>query len=194
LPEDLANLWYGAFMKTVRQAESAEPLRAAALDERLATWTEELTHVVVSTCVALGWQASAKGHQLELLPETRSEYLALDVMAFPDGEKRWRFPAAIMELENSKDDDRVAYSLWKVLCVRADLRAVFCYRRSPEEGAALVRFLRDEVVHAMALAGRVGLEGKTLLVVGCKNESSTFPYGFFKWWWLETNTGTFRLM
>jgi hypothetical protein len=194
LPENLAKSWYEAFMETVRRPESAEPLRAAALDERLAAWTEEMTRVVVSTCVALGWQASAKGHQLELLPETRSEYLALDVMAFPDGEKRWRFPAAIMELENSKDDDRVAYSLWKVLCVRADLRAVFCYRRSPEEGAALVRFLRDEVVHAMALAGRVELEGETLLVVGCKNESSTFPYGFFKWWWLETNTGTFRLM
>jgi hypothetical protein len=194
LPENLAKSWYEAFMQTVRRPESTEPLRAAALNEHLAAWTEELTRVVVSTCVALGWQASAKGHHLELLPEARSEYLALDVMAFPGGEKRWRFPVAIMELENSKDDDRIAYSLWKVLCVRADLRVVFCYRRDVERGPALVRSLRDEVVHAMALAGRVKLEGETLIVVGSRDESATFPYGFFKWWRLDTNMGSFRLM
>jgi len=186
--------WHEAVLRSIQRPENAEPLRTAAQEERLADWTRALTRAVVEACEALGWTASAKGHTLQLLPVARSEYLALDAMAFADGQKRWRFPVAVCELENSMNDDRVAYSLWKVLCVRADLRAVFCYRRSPEEGAALVRFLRDEVVHAMALAGRVGLEGETLLVVGCKNESSTFPYGFFKWWRLETNTGTFRLM
>jgi len=176
------------------EAENAEPLREAALNERLAAWTQELTGVVVRASVAMGWRASAKGHHLDLLPEPRSEYLALDVMAFPDGEKRWRFPAAVMELENSKGDDHVAYSLWKVLCVRADLRVVFCYRRSTEAGAALVRFLRDEVINAMALSGRVSLDGETVLVIGSRDESATFPNGFFKWWRLETNTGAFRIM
>ena len=185
--------WREAVLRSIQRPENATLLRTAALEERLADWTQALTAAVVEACGELGWKASAKGHALELLPVARSEYLALDVTAFADGQKRWRFPVAVCELENSMSDDRVAYSLWKVLCVRTELRAVFCYRRSPEEGAALVRFLRDEVVQAMALAGRVGLEGETLLVVGCKNESSTFPYGFFKWWRLETNTGTFRL-
>lgn len=36
-----------------------------------------------------------------------------------------------MELENSRDSERIAYSLWKVLCVRAELRIVFCYRSLP---------------------------------------------------------------
>lgn len=181
-------------MKTVQEPENVAPLRAAALNERLAAWTEALTRVVVATCEALGWQASAKGHQLEFLPEPRSEYLALDVMAFPEGEKRWRFPAAVVELENSIGDGRIAYSLWKVLCVRADLRAVFCYRKDAERGPALVRFLRDEVVHAMTLAGRVSLEGETIVVVGCRDESEYFPYGFFKWWQLDPSAGTFSLM
>lgn len=185
--------WQAAFLKTVQQHENALPLKEAALQERLGDWTKELTSVVVATCEAMGWQASAKDHRLDMLPIPRSEYLALDVMAFARGEKRWRFPAAIFELENSKNDDQIAYSLWKTICVKADLRVVFCYRRNSDEGSDLVRFLRDEVVHAMDLEKRIKLEGKTIVVVGSRNDSATFPYGFFKWWSLDINTGTFKL-
>jgi hypothetical protein len=45
----------------------------------------------------------------------------------------------------------------------------------------------------MELENRVKLEGKTLVVVGSRNDSATFPYGFFKWWSLDINTGTFKL-
>ena len=190
----LGQTYRKAFWGAVQRPESAEPLREAAVRERLTEWTRALTGVTVATCRALGWAASAKGHLLELLPVARSEYLALDVMAFPGGTNRWQFPAAVIELENGCDEDKIAYSLWKVLCVRADLRIVFCYRRRPEDAAPLVRRLRDEVIHAMALAGRMSLEGETLIVVGNRNESATFPYGFFKWWKLDTNTGDFDLM
>ena len=78
-----------------------------------------------------------------------------------------------------------------MLSVRAELRIVFCYRRNSEEIPALVRHLRDEVIEAMGLAGRVKLEGETLLVVGSRGESGTFPYGYFGWWSLDTNTGKF---
>jgi hypothetical protein len=120
-----------------------------------------------------------------------SEYLGMDVMAFPEGMKRWRFPSGVIELENSQNDDRVAYSLWKVLAVRADLRIVFCYRRSTAKGSALIRSLREEVIEAMGIAGRMKLEGEIVVVVGSYDNSSTFPYGFFKWWQLDSNTGMF---
>ena len=157
-------------------------------------WTKLLTAAVVETCESMGWSGSARQHRLELLPIAQSEYLALDVMAFAEGERRWRFPAAVVELENSRSDDRIAYSLWKVLCVRADLRVVFCYRRKPEDGPALVRRLCDEVVRAMGLAGRVALEGETVVVVGSRDESEYFPYGFFKWWQLDAGMGRFSLI
>ena len=194
MPQTLAEKWQSAFIGIVQQHEYSTPLKEAALQERLGYWTKVLTSVVVATSESIGWQASAKGHHLEMLPIARSEYLALDVMAFPDGENRWRFPAAIVELENSKDDNRIAYSLWKVLCVRADLRIVFCYRRSADESSTLIRFLRTEVIQAMALMNRMNLEGETLIVVGSRDDSGTFPYRFFKWWQLDTNTGTFRLL
>jgi len=190
----LCDEWRDRFMDVVRHDENAERLKDAALKERLTEWTAALTAVTVSTCQAMDWNASAKGHKLELLPVARSEYLALDVMAFPKGEKRWHFPVAVMELENSPQDDKIAYSLWKVLCVRADLRVVFCYRREAEGGSELIRFLRDDVVHPMGVAGRLNLQGETIVAVGTRDASHTFPYGFFKWWGLDLNSGTFRLL
>ena len=181
-----------AFFEALRAGESAGALKQSALDGRLANWTRALTTVAVEACGRMGWQASAKAHKLNLLPVQRSEYLALDVMAFPDGEKRWRFPAAVMELENQQGEDFIAYSLWKVLSVRADLRAVFCYRQSPELAAPLVKRLRQEVVEAMGLTGRIKLDGETILVVGSRSESDTFPDRFFNWWKLDTNTGNFE--
>ncbi len=183
--------WQGAFMQTVRRHEYAGPLRHAALDAHLGEWTALLTGVVVATCGAVGWQASAKGHHLELLPVGRGEYLAMDVMAFAGDGGRWRFPTAVMELENSRRDDYIAYSLWKVLSVRAGLRVVFCYRQSSTDAPALIRFLRDDVIQSLGLTGRMGLEGQTVVVVGSRADSDMFPYGFFHWWRLEQNTGTF---
>ena len=192
MTQQVAENWQAAFWRTAQQQEYASSLREAALRGRLGDWTKTLTVVTVSTCRALGWQASAKDHHLDLLPVPHYEYLTMDVMAFAGGERRWRFPVAVVELENSADNDRIAYSLWKVLCVRSALRIVFCYRRSADEGAALIRFLRDEVVQAMPLDDRMKLEGATVVVVGSRDDAATFPYGFFKWWYLEPNIGSFQ--
>ncbi len=85
----------------------------------------------------------------------------------------WRFPTAVCELESSADTGLVAYSLWKVLCT-------------------FVSSLARSVVEAMPIAGRAALEGETLIVVGSRNESSTFPYGFFQAWKLNSNMGRFE--
>jgi len=181
-------------MDVVHRREDADAMKQASVKGMLRQWTRLMTSAVVETCESLGWSASARDHKLELLPVAQSEYLALDVMAFGDGEKRWRFPKAVIELENSLKDDRIAYSLWKVMSVRADLRVVICYRRTGNEASALVHFLGQEVVQAMGLAGRASLEGETMIVVGSRDEAQQFPYGFFKWWQLNTNTSRFHPM
>jgi hypothetical protein len=99
-----------------------------------------------------------------------------------------------MEFENSKKDDRIAYSLWKVLCVRSALRVVFCYRKQAAEAPALIHFLRDEVIKAIDPESRLKLGGHTILVVGSRSDAETFPYGFFKWWRLDRNTGQFHVV
>jgi hypothetical protein len=181
MPETLAPLWYGKFMETVQRHESSAALREAAIQGQLGKWTMALTGVVCSTCEAMGWKAAAKGNRSTLLPVSRQEYLALDVVAFePAGDRRWRFPVAAIELENSREDDKVAYSLWKVLCTRADLRIVFCYRKDIAEGTSLVKHLSEQVAAAMGIRERTQIGGETMLIVGSRNESATFPYGFFK--------------
>jgi hypothetical protein len=179
-------------METLKEERHAEPLREAALAGRLTPWTSELTSAAVNACVRLGWQASAKGHDAELLPVRRGEYLGLDVVAFAPGERRWKFPLAIMELENQTREDYIAYSLWKLLMVRADLRILFCYRKEASEAGALKKHLQDEVIDALDLNTRAKLDGSTVLVIGRRGAAETFPHGFFAWWQLETNTGRFE--
>jgi len=193
MEESAAHRWYGGFLDTVQKHEAAAALRDAALSGALSAWTKALTGMVVSTFQGLGWHGAARSHRSNLLPVPREEYLALDILAFETGgDRRWRFPVAVFELENSPDDDRVAYSLWKVLCVRASLRVVFCYRRDAGDGAEMVHHLSDEVVRSMGIGERASVGGETLLVVGSRSEASSFPYGFFKEWGLDTNTGRFR--
>ena len=192
MPDALAPVWYGKFMDIVQHHESSPLLKDAAIRGQLGKWTTALTGVVCSTCEAMGWKAAAKGNLSTLLPEARQEYLALDVVAFePAGDRRWRFPIAAIELENSREDDRVAYSLWKVLCTRAELRIVFCYRKDAAEGSTLVRHLSEQVAQAMGIQERTRIGGETMLIVGSRNESETFPYGFFKEWRFDMNLGRF---
>lgn len=186
--------FHTAFMRIITEPEHSAPLKSHAMAGKLTGWTQALTGAVVETCRAVDWRASAKGHKLDLLPVARHEYLGLDVVAFAGGVARWQFPVAVFELENSKDDDKIAYSLWKVLAVQAELRAVFCYRARPDQGAALIAALRDEVIGALGLTGRMALTGEVLVVVGSRAQAETFPYGFFKWWQLEPNTGAFRVL
>src|SRR5438132_9444747 len=185
----VAQLWFGAFMETVKTHEASTTLREAAERGELKHWTQALTGIVVGTFPKMGWHGAARGSRADLLQVSRSEYLALDVVAFETaGDRRWRFPVGVFELENSPIDDLVAYALWKVLCVRASLRVVFCYRRDASEGSELVRHLADQVIQVMEISTRIGLGGETLVIVGSRSETVTFPYGFFKDWTLDANT------
>lgn len=189
---DAAEQLRTALLESAQDSEFCDALKSASLGGHLARWTTSLTGCVVMACRKIGLRASARAHECELLPVRRSEYLALDVMAFAEGSKRWLFPTAVIELENSQDEDKIAYSLWKVLCVRAAFRFVFCYRKEASAAPALIQHLRHEVIDAMSLQGRVDLDGRTFVVVGSRNDADTFPFGFFKWWELNTHTGRFE--
>jgi hypothetical protein len=192
--DNLVKRWQSEIIGILKQPEFSEPLKKAALETRMRDWTQALTGVVVEAFNRTGFRAAAKGHLLDCLPVSRNEYLSLDVVAFPQGQSTWHFPIGAVELENSQDDKIIAYSLWKVLCVRADLRIVFCYRKTEDGISKLIRLLRDEVVEGMQIQSRVNLAGDTLVVVGTHGEINAFPYGFFKWWRLEKNTGRFELI
>lgn len=186
--------WQTAFLQEVQNSSAATRLKDAAVAGNRAEWTANLTTAVAQSCAVLGWRAAGKGHQLDRLPKVGQEYLGIDVMAFAgDSAGRWPFPLAAFELENSPSDDRVAYSLWKVLCLRAALRVVFAYRPDWDQGRKLVHAVCVDVVgRTLPPDVRVALQGETVLVVGNRGENETFPNGYFKFWMLNTNLGRFE--
>jgi hypothetical protein len=193
---EIAERWRHSFLTTLQQPEIAAPLKDAALAGKLGHWTRQLTAVVVQSCQSVGWCAAAKGFRLNLLPQVGQEYLGMDIMAFdrpPEpGSPRWSFPVAVFELENSRNNDRVAYSLWKVLCLDCLLRAVFAYRDDWQQARELVHRLAGDVVGAIPVTQIADLRGQTLLITGSRGEGDTFPWGYFKLWGLDTNLGRFE--
>jgi len=139
----------------------------------------------------MGWQTAARGHESDRLPERRQEYLGIDVMAFPaEPGPSWPLPVAVFELENQQK--RAAYALWKLICVRAKLRVLFAYRNDWQQVQQLVAALRTEVIDSLEIEQRMELGDSTVLVTGSRGEERRFPYGFFKIWRLEANTGRFQ--
>lgn len=192
---DLLTTWRESFGNCVQQPEMAERLKAASLKSDLKSWTSESTAAVVRACEAIGWSAVAKGHPSRRLPQAGQEFLGMDVMVFPpegEGSPRWPSPLAVFELENSVRDDRVAYSLWKVLCLRAELRAVFAYRPDWEQGRRLVAKACDDVIGALRPEQRSAIDGEIVMVIGSRGEGETFPWGYFKFWSLNRGLGRFE--
>lgn len=189
----LAARWLAQFHGALDgDPEISTELRDASMRRELKRWTTALTRAVVRSIEALKLTPAARQNAGTALPLTQQEYLGQDVMAFHPGPRGWRFPIIVAELENAPDDRRVAYSLWKTLCIRCELRIVFCYRAEPTAAPSLVTTLAAEVVRDLPISDRARLDGETIVVVGSRNEAATFPNGFFQTWKLNTNTGRFE--
>lgn len=187
--------WWEQFLTQVQEPERAERLKQASLDEDLKAWTELTTSAVVRACRALGWDAAARGYPSRRLPQRGHEYLGIDVMAFPPvttADVPWPLPLAVFELENQRRDERVAYSLWKVISVRSRLRVVLSYRPDWEQGRRLIQSLQDAMIGSLEPDDVRTLEGDTILIVGNRGEGETFPWGYFKRWRLNVNLGRFE--
>lgn len=51
-------------------------------------------------------------------------------------------PRVVVELENSYNLDKIAYCLWKLLCIRSRLRVLICYQSNCQKIEALRRHLQ----------------------------------------------------
>jgi hypothetical protein len=185
--------WREAFLRVVQEPDVAAPLKAASLAEDLKSWTACLTSSVVASCRSLNWNAAAKGHPSEEIPKAGQEYLNIDVMAFePSPENvRWTLPIATFELENARTDTRIAYSLWKVLCIRSRLRVVFGFRRDWESSRNTVSDVCDDVIGGMSPVDRTEIAGETVIIIGNRGDGESFPWGYFKCWRLDAGRGVF---
>ena len=44
-------------------------------------------------------------------------------------------PTAAVELENSYDLDKIDYCLWKLMCIRTQIRILICYQSNTEKNS-----------------------------------------------------------
>lgn len=147
-------------------------LKSAADGARLNPWTQLLTEVTVRACQAAGWAAAARNVTQPVLPIKRSEYLAVDVMAFSTG-SGWRRPVAAIELENSPRVPLIAYAVWKVSSVLCQFACVICYRKRWGDVPDLVEQISDEVLAQMQPSHPF------LMIVGTRGRAATFPDAYF---------------
>jgi len=184
---ELLAAWYTEFVEVIRTSSIGYPLRDASVAGDLKAWTSSLTKAVVLSCEKMEWKAAGKSHKLDLLPKAGQEYLSLDVMGFDPTSicGRWPMPVAAFELENDRTDDRVAYSLWKLLCVQTKLRVVFAFRTDWDTGRDSVRSIGQDVIQSLSMQQLHDLSGDTAMIFGNRGSGSYFPDGFFKCYLLD---------
>lgn len=165
--------WYVSFQQVLRDPILGSQLKDAADGARLKPWTELLTAAVVRAGANQGWECAAKGSGHAPLPVFRNEFMTIDVVAF-DESKGWREPVAAFELENRRRFDFIAYALWKACTVRTELAVLLCFRREPDQIAALIGNLQDQVLSQIKPVQEV------LVAVGTRSSAGTFPDDYFR--------------
>jgi len=192
MDKELLKKWKELFYSVIDDVTVSDELKKAVFQNNLGEWTKILTDVVVETSKKMGWVSCARNNKAEILPISRNEYLTIDVVSFPKSNCEWKFPVAAIELENSNKNDIIAYSLWKVICIRVRFRLVYCYRQNKKEVSSLIGYLNKNVLSCIPVAERQQIKGLLGIVIGCRDEINTFPYRYFRWWQYCENTGKFE--
>ena len=123
----LENTWFEKFTNALAEDTAALP---AWDPEKLADWTSVATKAAdaataaVLECMAVGvGQTAAKEAQDKY---GRSEYFTLDGIGYDDAS--WAPPLVAVELENTSE--KIEYCAWKLLCVRASVRVLVCFKKT----------------------------------------------------------------
>jgi hypothetical protein len=147
-------LWLEKFIEVWK--ESKDKLDAST-DEK---WTESMGRVMHKVGEKLHCGVYGKDQK----PQTgrKAEYLGIDFMFFYKSEEdKWVLPIVIIEHENDFDQEKIEYSLWKILCVRSPVKVLICYQSDTNNVALLRQHLEDVIWQGGLLKG----SGSELLVI-----------------------------
>ena len=72
-------------------------------------------------------------------------------------------PRTVVELENNYDRMKISYCLWKILCVRAPIRALICYQRNTDKVITLKQHLENVIWQGSLMKGT---DGDLLVIIG----------------------------
>jgi len=82
-------------------------------------------------------------------------------------------PRAVVELENSYKTMKISYCLWKILCVRAPIRALVCLQKGNDKVAALKQQLENVIWRGSLTKGT---DGDLLVIIGDESVGIEAPW------------------
>jgi len=91
-------------------------------------------------------------------------------------EDPFALPMAVVELEKSLDINKIVYCLWKILCVRAPIRALICYQKGIDKIISLSKHLEDVIWERGLLKGD---NGDLFVIIGNDKKGESDWEDFF---------------
>lgn len=159
-------LWLSSFIAAVESTYKEHPPDEDCQDSE---WTQFMGMVMDE----IGKKANCYVIRKKPDESESGEYFNIDAVFVENAEypPNWRvgeydpfvLPAAAAELENQYDRRKISYCLWKLLCVRAPIRALICYQRSNENVEGLKKQLEKVVWEGSLMKGS---DGDLLVIVG----------------------------
>lgn len=100
-----------------------------------------------------------------------------------DNRDPYVLPSIAVELENSLSIDKIAYCLWKIMCIRTPIKILICYQSNAKNVAQLKNYLED-----IMLKGNLtkGYKAEVIVIIGNENipdEKTEWKdyYSVFEW-------------
>jgi hypothetical protein len=121
--------------------------------------------------------------------EYSGEYLNIDSM-FIDKDAEWNeedwnplvLPTVVAELENKYENKDIIYSLWTILCIRAEIRVLICYQETTGKVNSLKSSIDRMITQEKLMQGE---DSELLVIIGddSKDEDSEWNQYFkvFEW-------------
>lgn len=176
--------WLNYFVQVCKEFEDKSDCEGEA-------WTEFMGKVL--DIVGQKMNCSViRSRQISTQEDPTYKYLDIDAfyfnkvdyylpIGFGDDEDPFALPEAVVELENSFEIKKIAYCLWKIICVRTPIRALICYQKGIDEVELLAKHL-ENVIWQRGLLKRDN--GDLFIIVGNdkKGDSEWEDYfSVFEW-------------
>ena len=165
-PRTNTGLWAGHFFRSLKVIKyPADPWEDSQ-------WTQFMGKVVADVAKNTGCYAAMRRKKAGK-DEYSGEYLNIDAIFFdlesydlpnvPDNWDPFVLPRVVVELENSYDPNKIAYCLWKLLCIRSPLRILICYQKGQGKVQGLRKHLTDVTMKGGLMKDN---KGQLLVLIG----------------------------
>jgi len=187
--KNLKQQWIKSFSCSLKELEGESDVSGDP------AWTRFMTKVFQKTGDNIHCYVQSKF--LEEKNDT-GEFLNIDAMYFNKGEiNDWQseyapqtLPVVVIEHENMDLTQKIEYCLWKILCIKAPLRILICYKNDNRE----IHNLKDSLEKLIKKI-KVSNDEDILVIIGNKEkENSTWDEYFNCYEWEQNKLQEFNLL